>query len=60
MNGADAPELESIAADAQRDRFADLLWRSGLTAEQHAWSSVLRRSGLSLRRFGGPRRTTTT
>jgi hypothetical protein len=31
-----AAELETIAADAQRDRFADLLRRSGLTEEQHA------------------------
>ena len=31
-----AAELETIAADAQHDRFADLLSRSGLTAEQHA------------------------
>jgi conjugative relaxase-like TrwC/TraI family protein len=31
-----AAELETIAAEAQRDRFADLLRRSGLTAEQHA------------------------
>lgn len=30
-----AAELETIAADAQRDRFVDLLRRSGLTAEQH-------------------------
>lgn len=29
-------ELETIAADAQRDRFADLLCRSGLTPTQHA------------------------
>lgn len=29
-------ELETIAADAQHDRFVDLLSRSGLTAEQHA------------------------
>lgn len=31
-----AAELETIAAEAQNDRFADLLSRSGLTAEQHA------------------------
>lgn len=31
-----AAELETIAADAQRDRFVDLLRRSGLTGEQHA------------------------
>jgi conjugative relaxase-like TrwC/TraI family protein len=31
-----AAELETIAADAQHDRFVDLLRRSGLTAEQHA------------------------
>ena len=31
-----AAELETIAADAQRDRFVDLLGRSGLTADQHA------------------------
>ncbi|TYL51850.1 relaxase domain-containing protein [Nocardioides sp. BGMRC 2183] len=31
-----AAELETIAADAQHDRFVDLLARSGLTAEQHA------------------------
>lgn len=31
-----AAELETIAAEAQHDRFADLLKRSGLTAEQHA------------------------
>lgn len=31
-----AAELETIAAEAQRERFADLLSRSGLTAEQHA------------------------
>lgn len=31
-----AAELETIAADAQHDRFVDLLSRSGLTAEQHA------------------------
>jgi hypothetical protein len=31
-----AAELETIAADAQRDRFADLLSRSGLTGDQHA------------------------
>ncbi|QBR94342.1 conjugal transfer protein [Nocardioides euryhalodurans] len=31
-----AAELETIAADAQRDRFVELLRRSGLTAEQHA------------------------
>jgi conjugative relaxase-like TrwC/TraI family protein len=31
-----AAELETIAADAQRDRFVGLLSRSGLTAEQHA------------------------
>jgi hypothetical protein len=30
-----AAELETIAADAQKDRFADLLRRSGLTQEQH-------------------------
>lgn len=30
-----AAELETIAADAQHDRFADLLSRSGLTEEQH-------------------------
>jgi conjugative relaxase-like TrwC/TraI family protein len=30
-----AAELETQAADAQRDRFADLLRRSGLTADQH-------------------------
>jgi len=29
-------ELETIAADAQHERFTDLLRRSGLTAEQHA------------------------
>ncbi|WP_244928499.1 MobF family relaxase [Nocardioides sp. W7] len=29
-------ELETIAADAQHDRFLDLLRRSGLTTEQHA------------------------
>ncbi|MDF1605871.1 MobF family relaxase [Nocardioides sp. YIM 152315] len=31
-----AAELETIAADAQRDRFVDLLRRSGLTDEQRA------------------------
>ena len=31
-----AAELETIAAEAQHDRFVDLLRRSGLTAEQHA------------------------
>jgi len=31
-----AAELETIAADAQHDRFVDLLHRSGLTEEQHA------------------------
>jgi hypothetical protein len=31
-----AAELETIAAVAQHDRFADLLSRSGLTVEQHA------------------------
>lgn len=31
-----AAELETIAAEAQHDRFADLLGRSGLTSEQHA------------------------
>ncbi|GAA4699791.1 hypothetical protein GCM10023349_15260 [Nocardioides conyzicola] len=31
-----AAELEIIAADAQHDRFIDLLRRSGLTTEQHA------------------------
>jgi len=31
-----AAELETIAAEAQRDRFVDLLRRSGLTAEQHS------------------------
>ena len=31
-----AAELETIAADAQHDRFVDLLRRSGLTAHQHA------------------------
>jgi hypothetical protein len=31
-----AAELETIAADAQRNRFVDLLRRSGLTDEQHA------------------------
>ncbi len=31
-----AGELETIAADAQRDRFVDLLSRCGLTPEQHA------------------------
>lgn len=31
-----AAELETIAAEAQHDCFADLLSRSGLTAEQHA------------------------
>jgi conjugative relaxase-like TrwC/TraI family protein len=31
-----AAELETIAAEAQHERFADLLSRSGLTAEQHA------------------------
>lgn len=31
-----AAELETIAADAQHDRFADLLRRSGLTPDQHA------------------------
>ena len=31
-----AAELETIAAEAQHDRFADLLSRSGLTAEQHS------------------------
>ncbi|GAA1761569.1 hypothetical protein GCM10009795_005020 [Nocardioides hankookensis] len=31
-----AAELGTIAAEAQHDRFADLLSRSGLTAEQHA------------------------
>ena len=30
-----AAELETIAADAQHDRFVDLLSRSGLSAEQH-------------------------
>lgn len=29
-------ELETIAAEAQHDRFVDVLSRSGLTAEQHA------------------------
>jgi conjugative relaxase-like TrwC/TraI family protein len=31
-----AAELETVAVDAQHDRFVDLLRRSGLTAEQHA------------------------
>lgn len=31
-----AAELETIATEAQRDRFVDLLGRSGLTVEQHA------------------------
>lgn len=31
-----AAELETIAADAQHDRFVDLLSRSGLTTQQHA------------------------
>lgn len=31
-----AAELETIAADAQHDRFVDLFSRSGLTTEQHA------------------------
>ncbi len=31
-----AAELETIAAEAQHDRFVDLLGRSGLTADQHA------------------------
>jgi hypothetical protein len=31
-----AAELETIAAEAQHNRFVDLLSRSGLTAEQHA------------------------
>lgn len=31
-----AAELETIAADAQHDRFVDLLRRSGLTSDQHA------------------------
>ena len=31
-----AAELETIAAEAQHDRFVDVLSRSGLTAEQHA------------------------
>jgi len=31
-----AAELETIAAEAQQDRFADLLRRSGLTTQQHA------------------------
>ncbi len=31
-----AAELETIAADAQRDRFVDLLARSGLTSGQHS------------------------
>lgn len=31
-----AAEVETIAAEAQHDRFADLLSRSGLTADQHA------------------------
>jgi conjugative relaxase-like TrwC/TraI family protein len=31
-----AAELETIAAEAQRDRFVDLLRRSGLTVEQHS------------------------
>lgn len=31
-----AAELETIAAEAQHDRFVDLLRRSGLTPEQHA------------------------
>ena len=31
-----AAELETIAADAQHDRFVDLFHRSGLTPEQHA------------------------
>lgn len=30
-----AAELETVAADAQRDRFVELLRRSGLTPEQH-------------------------
>jgi conjugative relaxase-like TrwC/TraI family protein len=30
-----AAELETVAADAQHDRFVELLRRSGLTAEQH-------------------------
>lgn len=30
-----AAELETIAAEAQRDRFAELLSRSGLTSQQH-------------------------
>lgn len=31
-----AAELETIAADAQRDRFVEMLSRSGLTPDQHA------------------------
>jgi hypothetical protein len=31
-----AAELETIAADAQHDRFVELFGRSGLTADQHA------------------------
>jgi hypothetical protein len=39
-----AAELETIAADAQRQRFVDLLRRSGLTPEQH--ETVVRSSAL--------------
>ena len=39
-----AAELETIAADAQRDRFVELLRRSGLTPEQH--ETVARSSAL--------------
>ena len=48
-----AAELETIAADAQRDRFVELLRRSGLTPEQHeavARSSAFGPLTASLRR----------
>ena len=55
-----AAELETIAAEAQHDRFVDLLRRSGLTAEQHATSSSRLPSARWRRRCAGPRHTTTT
>lgn len=48
-----AAELETIAADAQRDRFVELLRRPGLTPEQHATvvgSTAFGRLAAALRR----------
>ena len=56
-----AAELETIAADAQRDRFVELLRRSGLTPEQHeAVVAVRARSARSWRPFAERRPSTTT